>query len=252
MNQNLQKEIMALVQAAMNGDEKASQQIESIMKAAQQGNPQATQIAQMIEQVAKQLQQQAVSAKFGSKLKYIKSIKAAKGCKMRKVRKHQNGGSNWYDYGVGDWVPGLATAKSIGRAATGNGTWGDVALTAVGDILTVVPGGQLVGTGVKTTRAGLKLANAVSKGASKQAIKEAAEGVSKAAAKRPSMWSAVQGLGSYGISRGAVYGNRPNTDYYVTPVDNLDTSGYMYTPEQLNSDSLDTWDSTKVYRPTKK
>mgnify|MGYP007115368247 CR=1 FL=1 len=43
------------------------------------------QLAQMIQQVAKQMQGQATSAKWGSKLNYIKSLKYAKGGKTCKA-----------------------------------------------------------------------------------------------------------------------------------------------------------------------
>jgi hypothetical protein len=82
--QDPREQIAQLVQAAMQGDEKATQQVQQIMQAAEQGNPEAVQLAQMIQEVAKQLQGQAVSAKYGSKLKYIKSLKAAKGCRVKK------------------------------------------------------------------------------------------------------------------------------------------------------------------------
>ena len=79
--QELQQQVVQLVQAAMQGDQKASQQIEQIIQAAKNGDQQATQIAQMIQAVAKQMQGQATAAKWGAKLKYIKSLKYAKGGK---------------------------------------------------------------------------------------------------------------------------------------------------------------------------
>lgn len=72
----MQQQIVALVQAAMQGDQQAQQQIQQIAQAAQQGDQQAAQIAQMIQQVAQQLQgQQAQMAKFGAKLNYLKFLK---------------------------------------------------------------------------------------------------------------------------------------------------------------------------------
>lgn len=69
MNENdVQQQVIALVQKAMQGDQEANQQIKQIMQAAQQGNQQAQQIAQMIQQVAQQMQRQA---KYGTKLTYI-------------------------------------------------------------------------------------------------------------------------------------------------------------------------------------
>lgn len=79
--QDIQKQVISLVQAAMKGDQKATQTVNQIMQAAQQGDQQAMQLAQMIQQVAKQIQGQATSAKWGSKLQYIRSLKFAKGGK---------------------------------------------------------------------------------------------------------------------------------------------------------------------------
>ena len=78
---NVQEQVVALVQAAMSGDQKATQTVNQIMEAAKAGDQQAVQLAQMIQTVAKQLQGQATSAKWGSKLQYIKSIKYTKGGK---------------------------------------------------------------------------------------------------------------------------------------------------------------------------
>lgn len=76
MDEQMQQQIIALVQGAMQGDQQAQQQVQQIMQAAQQGNEQAIQLAQMIQQVAQQLQQQQVqAAKFGAKLNYIKYLK---------------------------------------------------------------------------------------------------------------------------------------------------------------------------------
>lgn len=79
--QDLQQQVIALVQAAMQGDQQATQQVNQIMEAAKTGDPQATQIAQMIQQVVQQMQGQATSAKWGAKLRYIQSLKYAKGGK---------------------------------------------------------------------------------------------------------------------------------------------------------------------------
>ena len=79
--QDIKAQVTALVQAAMQGDQKATQQVNQIMEAAKAGNQQAVQLAQLITEVAKQLQGQATSAKWGSKLDYIKSLKFAKGGK---------------------------------------------------------------------------------------------------------------------------------------------------------------------------
>ena len=79
--QDIRAQVAALVQAAMQGDKKANQQVNQIMEAAKAGNQQAVQLAQMITEVAKQLQGQATAAKWGAKLNYIQSLKFAKGGK---------------------------------------------------------------------------------------------------------------------------------------------------------------------------
>ena len=89
--QDIQAQVMQLVQAAMNGDEQATQAIQQIMQAAQQGDQQAAQIAQMIQNVAKQMQGQATAAKYGAKLSYIKSLRS--GCpEGYEVSYHKKGG----------------------------------------------------------------------------------------------------------------------------------------------------------------
>lgn len=76
MNEQLQQQVIQLVQAAMQGDQKAQQTIEQIMGAAQQGDEQAAQIAQMIQAVAQQMQQgQVQAAKFGAKLDYTRQLR---------------------------------------------------------------------------------------------------------------------------------------------------------------------------------
>ena len=79
--QDVQQQIIQLVQAAMQGDQQATQTIQQVMQAAEQGDQQAQQLVQMIQQVAEQIKGQATMAKWGSKLKYIKSLKHAKGGK---------------------------------------------------------------------------------------------------------------------------------------------------------------------------
>lgn len=71
----MQQQIVALVQAAMQGDQQAQQQVQQIMQAAQQGDQQAAQIAQVIQQVAQQIQGQRPSARLGAKLDYIKYLR---------------------------------------------------------------------------------------------------------------------------------------------------------------------------------
>lgn len=72
--QDIQTQVMQLVQAAMSGDEQATQAIQQIMQAAQQGDQQAAQLAQMIQEIAQQMQGQAQAAKRGAKLSYIHSL----------------------------------------------------------------------------------------------------------------------------------------------------------------------------------
>lgn len=79
--QDIQQQVVALVQAAMQGDEKANQTVTQIMEAAKAGDQQATQLAQMIQAVVKQMQGQATTAKWGAKLGYIRSLKYAQGGK---------------------------------------------------------------------------------------------------------------------------------------------------------------------------
>lgn len=79
--QDMQQQIIQLVQAAMQGDQKATQTIQQVMQAAEQGDQQAIQLAQMIQQVMEQMKGQTQVAKMGSKLEYIKSLKYAKGGK---------------------------------------------------------------------------------------------------------------------------------------------------------------------------
>lgn len=72
----MQQQIVALVQAALSGDQQANQQIQQIMQAAQQGDQQATQLAQMIQQVTSQLKQSAKhGAKLISNINYIKYLR---------------------------------------------------------------------------------------------------------------------------------------------------------------------------------
>lgn len=82
---------MQLVQAAMQGDEKAAQTVQQIMQAADQGDEQAVQIAQMIKDIIQQMQGQAKAAKRGAKLSYIHSLKT--GCpEGYSVSYYQKGG----------------------------------------------------------------------------------------------------------------------------------------------------------------
>lgn len=86
--QDMQAQVVALVQAAMQGDQKATQTVNQIMEAAKAGDQQAIQIAQLMEQVIKQMQGQATAAKFGAKLNYLQSLK----CGGKSMKKKEQGG----------------------------------------------------------------------------------------------------------------------------------------------------------------
>lgn len=88
--QDIKAQVTALVQAAMQGDQKAAQQVNQIMEAAKAGDQQAVQIAQLMEQVVKELQGQAVAAKYGAKLNYLQSLKCGG---KAKAKKRQQGGT---------------------------------------------------------------------------------------------------------------------------------------------------------------
>ena len=79
--QDVKAQVTALVQAAMQGDQKATETVNKIMEAAKAGDQQALQLAQIIQEVAKQMQGQATAAKWGAKLGYVRSLKYAKGGK---------------------------------------------------------------------------------------------------------------------------------------------------------------------------
>lgn len=79
--QDIKAQVTALVQAAMQGDEKAASTVNQIIEAAKSGDQQAMQLAQMIQQVMQQMQGQTASARLGAKLNYIRSLKYAKGGK---------------------------------------------------------------------------------------------------------------------------------------------------------------------------
>lgn len=87
--QDMQQQVIALVQAAMQGDQKATETVNKIMEAAKAGDQQAVQIAQMIQQVAQQMQGQATTAKYGAKLNYLQSLKC--GGKTKAKKKEQGG-----------------------------------------------------------------------------------------------------------------------------------------------------------------
>ena len=71
-----EEQVIALLQAAQQGNKQAQQQLAQIQQAAKQGNKQAIQIMQLIQQVMQQQQQQQTqSARMGAKLEYIKRLK---------------------------------------------------------------------------------------------------------------------------------------------------------------------------------
>lgn len=85
--QDPKQKLVALVQAAMSGDQAATQQIQQIMQAAQQGDPKAQQLAQAIQQIAQAMEQQAQIAKEGAKLEYIHTLRCG-----GKTKKKEEGG----------------------------------------------------------------------------------------------------------------------------------------------------------------
>ena len=110
MDEQMYKHIVKLVQAAMQGDKKARQEIEQIMQAAQQGDQQSMQIAQAIQEVAQSLQDagqgtpvdpqgaagmqqaagaEALTARLGAKLNYVNYLrgKCPEGYEMQMFRK---------------------------------------------------------------------------------------------------------------------------------------------------------------------
>lgn len=72
--QGVEQQAIALVQAAMQGDQKATQTIQQIMQAAQQGDQQALQVAQLLQAVMQKMKGSR-KARLGAKLNYLnKSI----------------------------------------------------------------------------------------------------------------------------------------------------------------------------------
>ena len=72
MDEQLKQQVLQLVTAYQQGDQKAAAMIGQIMEAAKKGDQQAVAIFDMIQNI---LQQQAQFAKFGAKLNYISSLK---------------------------------------------------------------------------------------------------------------------------------------------------------------------------------
>lgn len=70
---NIEQQIVSLVQAAMSGDQQATQQINQIMQAAKSGDKRAVQLASYIQQVAQKLQGSR-KARLGAKLNYNQEV----------------------------------------------------------------------------------------------------------------------------------------------------------------------------------
>ena len=105
--QGIEQQAMALVQAAMQGDQKANQTIQKIMQAAQQGDQQAAQVAQLLKAIVQQMKGSR-KARLGAKLDYIKQSigecpegqevvyfkKGGEICKVCAGKKMQDGGKS--------------------------------------------------------------------------------------------------------------------------------------------------------------
>lgn len=105
--QGIEQQAMALVQAAMQGDQQANQTIQKIMQAAQQGDQQAAQVAQLLKNIVQQMKGSR-KARLGAKLDYIKQSigecpegqevvyfkKGGEICKMCAGKKMQDGGKS--------------------------------------------------------------------------------------------------------------------------------------------------------------
>lgn len=105
--QGMEQQAIALVQAAMQGDQQANQTIQKIMQAAQQGDQQAVQVAKLLQAIAQQMKGSR-KARLGAKLDYIKQSigecpegqevvyfkKGGEICKMCAGKKMQDGGKS--------------------------------------------------------------------------------------------------------------------------------------------------------------
>lgn len=105
--QGIEQQAMALVQAAMQGDQKANQTIQKIMQAAQQGDQQAAQVAQLLKNIVQQMKGSR-KARLSAKLDYIKQSigecpegqevvyfkKGGEICKVCAGKKMQDGGKS--------------------------------------------------------------------------------------------------------------------------------------------------------------
>ena len=103
----IEQQAMALVQAAMQGDQQANQTIQKIMQAAQQGDQQAAQVAQLLKAIVQKMKGSR-KARLGAKLDYIKQSigecpegqevvyfkKGGEICKVCAGKKMQDGGKS--------------------------------------------------------------------------------------------------------------------------------------------------------------
>lgn len=105
--QGMEQQAIALVQAAMQGDQQANQTIQKIMQAAQQGDQQAAQVAKLLQAIVQQMKGSR-KARLGAKLDYIKQSigecpegqevvyfkKGGEICKICAGKKMQDGGKS--------------------------------------------------------------------------------------------------------------------------------------------------------------
>ena len=104
--QGIEQQAIALVQAAMQGDQQANQTIQQIMQAAKQGDQQAVQVAQLLKAIVQQMQGSR-KARLGAKLNYFKQTcecpegqevvyfkKGGELCKVCAGKKMQDGGKS--------------------------------------------------------------------------------------------------------------------------------------------------------------
>ena len=105
--QGIEQQAVALVQAAMQGDQQANQTIQKIMQKAQQGDQQAAQVAQLLKAIVQQMKGSR-KARLGAKLDYIKQSigecpegqevvyfkKGGEICKVCAGKKMQDGGKS--------------------------------------------------------------------------------------------------------------------------------------------------------------
>ena len=104
--QGIEQQAIALVQAAMQGDQQANQTIQQIMQAAKQGDQQAVQVAELLKAIVQQMKGSR-KARLGAKLNYFKQTcecpegqevvyfkKGGELCKVCAGKKMQDGGKS--------------------------------------------------------------------------------------------------------------------------------------------------------------